>query len=165
MSEVTAGAPEKLLQAWHALREREPKVRTRHAAAELGVSEAELVATGCGASGQEAQIARRIEADLETLLPGLVALGPLMALTRNDLFVHEKVGVYGDVYVNPHVSSVVGDEIDLRIFPARWIHGCAVARDAALRGGPLGRRSDRAAGRGHRAGLFPLRAMPVARGR
>ncbi|MFW6199251.1 MAG: hemin-degrading factor, partial [Gemmatimonadota bacterium] len=69
---------------------------------------------------------RRIEADVERILPGLVALGPLMALTRNDLFVHEKTGVYGEVYVNPHVSSVVGEEIDLRIFPARWKHGFAV---------------------------------------
>lgn len=126
MSEVTVRTPEKLLRAWDALREREPGIRTRNAAAELGVSEAELVATGCGASEAEGQAARRIEADVETLLPGLVALGPLMALTRNDLFVHEKVGIYGDVYVNPHVSSVVGDDIDLRIFPARWVHGFAV---------------------------------------
>jgi len=126
MSEVTVHTPEKLLGAWDALREREPGIRTRNAAAELGVSEAELVATGCGASQAEGQAARRIEADVETLLPGLVALGPLMALTRNDLFVHEKTGIYGDVYVNPHVSSVVGDDIDLRIFPARWVQGFAV---------------------------------------
>ena len=129
--------PDQLRNAWAALRETNPGIRTRNAAAELGVSEAELVATGSGSSGTAATDAsgsgggaasstRRIEADVERLLPGLVALGPLMALTRNDLFVHEKTGVYGDVYVNPHVSSVVGDAIDLRIFPARWKHGFAV---------------------------------------
>lgn len=122
-------SPEALREAWSQLREREPKIRTRNAAAELEVSEAELVATGCGEpdrAEEGASTARRVQADVERLLPGLVALGPLMALTRNDLFVHEKTGVYGDVYVNPHVSSVVGDQIDLRIFPARWTHGFAV---------------------------------------
>lgn len=115
-------AVQDLREAWAALREGEPRIRTRNAAARLGVSEAELVATGVGASPG----ARRIRADVDSVLPALPALGPLMALTRNDLFVHEKVGVYGDVYVNPHISSVVGEAIDLRIFPARWEHGYAV---------------------------------------
>lgn len=122
MSPEPMRSVEELRDAWRALREREPKIRTRNAAAELGVSEARLVATRVGVGDGT----RRIRTDLDTLLPALAAVGPLMALTRNDLFVHEKVGVYGDVYVNPHVSSVVGDAIDLRIFPSRWVHGFAV---------------------------------------
>lgn len=120
MTDPTTQSPEALREAWDALQQREPGIRTRRAAAELEVAEAELVATGCGDG------VRRIEADVERILPRLEALGPLMALTRNDLFVHEKTGVYGNVYTNPHVSSVIGDEIDLRIFPARWEHGFAV---------------------------------------
>lgn len=120
MTDPTTESPEVLREAWDALRKREPGIRVRRAAAELEVSEAELVATGCGDG------VRRIEAEVERILPRLEALGPLMALTRNDLFVHEKTGVYGNVYAHPHVSSVIGREIDLRIFPARWEHGFAV---------------------------------------
>lgn len=121
MSPESVRTVEDLRDAWRALRERQPRIRARNAAAELGVSEAQLVASRTGGGGT-----RRIRADLDALLPALAAVGPLMALTRNDLFVHEKVGVYGDVYVNPHVSSVVGEAIDLRIFPSRWVHGFAV---------------------------------------
>lgn len=113
-------SPEALRDAWSSLREEEPGIRTRNAAAELEVSEAELLATRCGTG------ARRIEPDVERLLSGLEELGPLMALTRNDLFVHEKTGVYRNVYFDPHVASVVNEAIDLRIFPARWCHGFAV---------------------------------------
>ncbi len=113
-------SPESLRQRWQELRERDPGIRTREAADELEVPEAELVATRSGDG------IRRIEADVERILPRLEALGRVMALTRNDLFVHEKTGVYRNVYVDSHVSSVVDEQIDLRIFPARWAHGFAV---------------------------------------
>lgn len=120
-------SPEALREAWASLRERDPRIRTRNAAAELGVSEAELLAARCGDG------VRRIEADVERILPRLEALGRAMALTRNDLFVHEKTGVYRNVYFDPHVASVIDEEIDLRIFPARWRHAFAVESEA--RGG------------------------------
>lgn len=129
MEAETSRSVDQLREAWSALRERKTRVRTRDAAASLGVSEAELVATRCGDG------ARRVDADVERLLPRLEAVGPLMALTRNDLFVHEKTGVYRNVHVHPHVSSVIGEGIDLRIFPGRWEHGFAVETD-----GPRGRR-------------------------
>lgn len=120
---------ETLVDDWSSLRERQPDLRIRAAAAELGVSEARLLATRVGDG------VRRIHADVARLLPRLEAVGRCMALTRNDLFVHEKVGVYRNVYVAPHVASVINDAIDLRIFPARWRHAFAVEDDA-----PRGRR-------------------------
>ena len=112
-----------IAEDWAALRERHPDLRIRDAAGKLGVSEAELLATRVGDG------VHRIHADVARLLPRLEAVGRCMALTRNDLFVHEKVGVYRNVYVDPHVASVVDDDIDLRIFPARWRHGFAVEDD------------------------------------
>lgn len=91
------------------------------------MSEAGLLVTRVGSG------VRRIHADVQRLLPRLEAVGRCTALTRNDLFVHEKVGVYRNVYVNTHVASVVHDAIDLRIFPARWRYGFAV-EDATPRG-------------------------------
>lgn len=120
---------EALEDAWASLRERRAHLRIRDAAVELGVSEAQLLATRVGEG------VHRIHADVARLLPRLEAIGRCMALTRNDLFVHEKVGVYRNVYVDPHVASVVDEDIDLRIFPARWRHGFAVEDDA-----PRGRR-------------------------
>ena len=119
-SQDSTASPEALRRAWVELREEEPGIRTRNAAARLGVSEAQLVATRCGGG------VRRVEADVERLLPRLEEVGPLMALTRNDLFVHEKTGIYRNVYFDPHVASVVDEDIDLRVFPSRWRHGFAV---------------------------------------
>ncbi|MBW3535942.1 MAG: hemin-degrading factor, partial [Gemmatimonadetes bacterium] len=126
---MSTSAPDALRDEWAALREREPHLRIRHAASEMGVSEAQLLATRVGEG------VRRLRADVATLLPRMEAVGRCMALTRNDLFVHEKVGVYRNVYVDPHVASVVDEAIDLRIFPARWRHAFAVEDD-----GPRGRR-------------------------
>ncbi|MFW6201653.1 MAG: hemin-degrading factor [Gemmatimonadota bacterium] len=120
MSTTEARSPEALRSAWADLLDREPGTRTRSAAAELGVSEAELVATRCGDG------VRRIDADVGRVLPRIEALGTVMALTRNDPFVHEKTGVYRNVTVYDHVASVVDERIDLRIFPAHWRHGFAV---------------------------------------
>lgn len=113
--------PDELRRAWSEVLEREPRMRIRNAAEELGVSEAELLATRCGDG------VRRIEADVAAVLPRLEALGELMALTRNDTFVHERTGVYRNVEVTGHAAQVVDEEIDLRIFPGRWRHAFAVS--------------------------------------
>ncbi|HSM04368.1 MAG TPA: ChuX/HutX family heme-like substrate-binding protein [Longimicrobiales bacterium] len=112
-------SPAALRDAWDALRAEEPRLRIRTAATRLGVSEAELLATGLGDG------VRRITADVATLLPRMEALGEVMALTRNDVFVHEKTGVYENVSLGRHACGVVGHDIDLRIFPAFWTHGFA----------------------------------------
>ena len=99
-----------------------PKARERDLAGLLGISEADLVAASCGAG------ARRIRADVDAFLTGAPALGEVMALTRNESAVHEKIGVYEKPVLGKHASTVLGSEIDLRIFPRHWVHGFAVEK-------------------------------------
>jgi len=101
-----------------------PEMRERDLAHRLGVAEAEFVAAHCGVS------AVRIEPRLDALLPALPALGEVMALTRNESAVHEKVGVFEKVSVGRHAALVLGDQIDLRIFPKHWAFGFAVEKGA-----------------------------------
>lgn len=100
----------------------QPQARERDFAAALGITEAEYVAAYCGVG------AARISADINALLPQLTALGTVMALTRNDSAVHEKIGVYETSRTDRHASVVLGKDIDLRIFPTRWVHGFAVEK-------------------------------------
>lgn len=98
------------------------KMRERDLAAKLGISEGELVAAFCGES------ATRISADVNALLPEFKSLGEVMALTRNESAVHEKIGVFDNIRVGERASMVLGNDIDLRIFPSNWIHGFAVEK-------------------------------------
>lgn len=106
------------------LRALHPQMRERDFARIHGIAEAQLVAAEVG------RTATRIRADVEALLKGLPAVGEVMALTRNESAVHEKIGPYEKASFNPHASIVLGDEIDLRIFPSRWVHGYAVEKTA-----------------------------------
>jgi putative hemin transport protein len=99
-----------------------PKMRERDLAVSLGISEAELVAAHCG------EEVLRIEPRVNDLLPGLEAVGEVMALTRNESAVHEKIGVYDKVVTGAHNALVLGEQIDLRIFPKVWAHGFAVEK-------------------------------------
>lgn len=101
-----------------------PKMRERDLARVLGISEAELVAAHCGSG------AVRIEPRVADFLTGMEAVGTVMALTRNESAVHEKIGVYekASVSVSSGNAVVLGDEIDLRIFPSRWAHAFAVEK-------------------------------------
>src|SRR5690606_22031960 len=84
--------------------------------------EAELVATGC-LEGK----AIRLDVEMATLIKRMPDLGEVMALTRNDSVVHEKVGRYDKIDINPHVGIVLNEEIDLRLFPKHWHHFFAVS--------------------------------------
>jgi putative hemin transport protein len=106
-----------LKEQWKEFRENNPKVRIRNAAEELGVSEAQLLATDCGEN------VIRLDVDLKDFLTNEIPrLGRVKAITRNDDVVHERVGSY----LNPgfskgsHVGLFVGEEIDLRIFLTHW---------------------------------------------
>ncbi|MEL6614231.1 MAG: ChuX/HutX family heme-like substrate-binding protein [Bacteroidota bacterium] len=116
----------KLRDRFATFRAENPKTRIRSAAREMGVSEAELVATGV--DGDVTPLARPGK-NWRQILPELEALGEVMALTRNDACVHEKHGVYENVHTElPHGMGMVLDEpIDLRLFCARWRFGFAVA--------------------------------------
>ncbi|MDO8885181.1 hemin-degrading factor [Pseudotabrizicola sp.] len=97
-----------------------PKLRERDLAATLGLSEAQLVAAEAGGA------ATRIVADPARLMPHICQMGDVMALTRNESAVHERRGVYKNFHAGAHASMVLGDEIDLRIFPRHWVHAFAV---------------------------------------
>ncbi|AFL53423.1 putative hemin transport protein [Sinorhizobium fredii] len=108
-----------------AYRAAHPTLRERDIAAQLGISEAALVAAECGLT------AIRVDADANRFLARAEELGEVMALTRNESAVHEKIGVYENVKTAPAASLVLGSEIDLRVFPSAWVHGFAVSKTDA----------------------------------
>ncbi len=84
--------------------------------------EADLVAAWCGIN------AIRISPRIETFLTEIQSLGEVMALTRNESAVHEKIGVYDKPIVGKHASLLLGEQIDMRLFPNSWAHGFAVEK-------------------------------------
>jgi len=117
------GNPAAVRSAWHALREQGP-VRNRDAAASLGVSEAELIASEC-----DGDRVVRLAGDYRELIKRAPQLGRVMALTRNESCVHERVGAYEDVSVSGWMGLVLGADIDLRIFYRHWKLGYAVREE------------------------------------
>lgn len=101
------------------LKAENPKMRIRDAAKQLGVSEAELVATN------ENNIA--LKPEFENILKEIQSLGYVMALTRNDHAVHERKGIYTKAGFNGHVGLVANPDIDLRLFMNAWHFGFAVS--------------------------------------
>ncbi len=99
-----------------------PKPRERDFAQITGISEAQLLAAHVG------QGVTRITADLDRLIPAVSRLGEVMALTRNESCVIEKVGVYDDYRGGAHAALVLNKDIDLRMFPSQWQHGFAVEK-------------------------------------
>ena len=118
MDALVKPAPREIRQA----RADNPRLRERDLAAQLGISEAEFVATFVGEG------VTRIEPRVNDVLTGLEAVGEVMALTRNESAVHEKIGVYDKVVTGNHNAMVLGEQIDLRIFPKIWTHGFAVEK-------------------------------------
>lgn len=104
-----------------ALREADPLSRARDFAATHNLTEAELVAAMGGL---------RIDPHPDRIFPQLEALGEVMALTRNDSAVSEIVGTYTDFHPGDRASMVTGPRIDMRMFPAHWVHAFAVEEGA-----------------------------------
>lgn len=104
-------------------------LRARDAASQLGLSEGAVVAAHAVnlMSPQEANdsllSAVALDGDWVRLLQGLETVGPVMALTRNDHVVHEKIGVYRNVSAKGLVGLALGPEIDLRLFLMHWHAG------------------------------------------
>jgi putative hemin transport protein len=105
-----------------AYRAENPKLRERDIAANLAISEAALVAAECGLT------AVRIDASPNRLLERAPELGTVMALSRNDSAVHEKIGVYEKIQIGERSSLTLGENIDLRIFNWVWAHAFAVTK-------------------------------------
>ncbi|TSE20397.1 Hemin transport protein HemS [Tepidimonas alkaliphilus] len=109
-------------------------LRLREAAQAAGCSEGEALAAhqpaawpgGCPPH-DAALVAYPLRCEGLALLQSLQSCGPLMALTRNDAAVHEKVGVYQNVSGEGAVGLALGPDIDLRLFWSHWHAGFAVA--------------------------------------
>jgi len=100
---------------WESLKAENPHLRIRNAAQQLGVSEAELLATNTG-NGVTA-----LNSEFAAILQEIEKLGKVMALTRNDECVHERKGIYlNPDFSNPHAQLFVNEDIDLRIFLNSW---------------------------------------------
>lgn len=112
--------PAQLHDTWRQWRADKPNLRARDLAANLGVSEGELVACRCGDG------VTRLDGPWDDLIRELPCLGPVMALTRNESCVHEKKGAYGNVDLGKFMGVVLNEAIDLRIFLKHWRHGYAV---------------------------------------
>ncbi|QEI06878.1 hemin-degrading factor [Pigmentiphaga aceris] len=108
-----------LWDRYQSLKQAEPRLRARDAAAKLGVSEGELLAAD--------PVACPLRKDWAALLRALEPIGPVMALTRNEAAVHEKTGVYANVQIEGMMGLALNPDIDLRFFLSRWAHGFALA--------------------------------------
>ncbi len=108
-----------LWNRYQALKAEQPRLRMRDAATALQVSEAELVASDPATTPLQPAWADQLGA--------LIALGPVMALTRNEAAVHEKTGLYDNVQIEGGMGLALNPDIDLRFFLTRWAHGFAVA--------------------------------------
>lgn len=128
MNSVTTNTPASLRERWNQLLEKEPNLRIRNAANELGVSEVELLATRVGEG------VTRLRPEFKEILAEVPNLGRVMALTRNDDVVHERKGEYVNPKLNDgHVGLFLGADIDLRIFFNAWGSAFAV-RESSPRG-------------------------------
>lgn len=105
-----------------ARRAQHAKMRERDFARINDISEAELTAAYLGHG------VVRLRPEAGQILGDLEAVGEVMALTRNESCVHEKIGRYTGVNVGDEVGLVLGDEIDLRVFPRHWVSAFAVDR-------------------------------------
>ncbi|WP_323014186.1 hemin-degrading factor [Devosia sp.] len=106
-----------------ALRGKHPEMRARDFARIHGIAEAELVAAQIGHDDT-----RALRPDLGLLLNGLTEVGEIMALTRNESCVSEKIGQVERVEITPHAAMTLGADIDLRIFPRHWRFGFSTTR-------------------------------------
>lgn len=103
---------------------RQAGMRHREAAASLGLSEGEAAALHSAAAGvapgANGLRSVRLRGPWLDLLRALEPCGPLMALTRNDVAVHEKTGAYTGLAAQGPVALALGDDIDLRMFFHHW---------------------------------------------
>lgn len=117
-------APKLSAQDIRAARAENPKPRDRDFADMHQISEGQLVAAFVGYG------VTRLQAHPDGLMEQVLKLGEVMALTRNESCVIEKVGTYNNYHTGTHAAMVLDPEIDLRIFPSHWAHAFAVERES-----------------------------------
>jgi putative hemin transport protein len=112
-----------LRESWKQLQETKPGLRIRECAEQLGVSEAQLLATTVG------EYSTRLEGDWTELLKRLPELGRVMSLTRNDSCVLEHKGPFQKIDImgaGARAMATVIGPIESRVFFAGWKFGFAV---------------------------------------
>lgn len=105
---------EDLAKDWQQLKQNNPRLRIRDAAAQLGVSELELLLTRLNEGVTWLSIEPRLLAD------ELSSLGPVMSLVRNDYAVHETTGTFGELGGGAQVGLFLGEQ-DSRLFFKHWV--------------------------------------------
>jgi putative hemin transport protein len=121
---MNATATPTLKEQWIAFREQNPKTRIRDAATQLKASEGELVAACTGSAVQH------LRNEFPAFIQRMKELGKVMVLTRNENCVIERKGIFEIINTeNKHVGTVLGKDIDLRMFFSRWKFGFAVNDD------------------------------------
>lgn len=113
-----------LKQRWETFKAANPKVRIRDAAKQLGVSEAELVATN------ENNI--RLRSDMSAILELLPTLADVMALTRNDAVVHEVTAPFQGMRQRDNTVMFFREGQDTRYFTEAWSYAYAVNENERL---------------------------------
>ena len=103
--------------------------RAKEAAAYLNSSEGAAIAAHAGVHDYALK-ATPLKGPWVELLQALELCGPVMALTRNESTVHEKVGIYQNITATGHMGLALGEAIDLRLFFSRWHAGFAVFEPA-----------------------------------
>ncbi len=110
-------SPEQISQAWNRIQESIPGIRIREAAVQLGLSEAQLLATLVGKE------AIRLKPEWAALLKRFPELGRIMALTRNNSCILEHKGTFEKIRVagkGKHAMATVIGPIEARVFLKSW---------------------------------------------
>ena len=110
---------------YRALKAGDGSLRIRDIASQLGVSEAELVATELDSASFQ------LNADPRPILIGMPSVGEVMCLCRNDSAVHERYGTFENVRVSGEVGLVLGADIDLRLFFSEWKYAFYMTQELA----------------------------------
>ena len=114
-----------ILKKYQGIKAKKPKMRAYNIAQELGISEAELVASRVGID------VIKLSDNADLILKDLEDLGELMSLTRNHSCVHETIGIYknGKFSISPghNIGIFVNPGTDLRLFMNQWKHSFALA--------------------------------------
>jgi putative hemin transport protein len=111
-----------LKEQWAKLQASKPNLRIREAAIQLGVSEAELLATTIGEN------TIRLDGDWTKLFKRLPELGRVMSLTRNNACVLEHKGTFEKIDIigeMPRAMATVIGRIETRVFFNAWKFGFA----------------------------------------
>lgn len=109
-------------QQYQDLKTNQPHFYARDAAKQFGISECELVA-----SNPDSTILSTQPSDIKDIVLSLKELGKVECLVRNELVVHEKLGIYENVSMTPSTGIALNiGGLDLRIFSKKWHYTLAL---------------------------------------